>query len=269
MRAPARQAAAVRPPPPQSKPTSPPAEESPEPTTTETASGNTKVIENDSMAARAFHSSAPATESVAWGPATITSTEPEMRSATPSSGDEHFNATAVRSTHSSAPATESVAWGPASMTTAYAEEETAARSRGDEPLVWPITPAEPTVSARQPEPIITFVNLLCAFLAALGLVFIIVHALCGPSIVRKLGQSIIGRRPGLASHHSGSGKQFSNHAVSQAAVSRNSAERKLPKSNGPDAHIEASVQRLLQELARRQHHDRPQDFGSPTRKITA
>jgi hypothetical protein len=155
------------------------------------------------------------------------------------------------------------------MTTAYAEEETAVRSRGDEPLVWPMTPAEPTVSARQPESIITFVNLLGALLAALALVFIIVHTLCGPSIVRKLGQSIIGRRPGLASHHFGSGKQFSNHAVSQAAAFRNSAERKLPKSNGPDAHIEASVQRLLQELARRQHHDRPQNFRSPTRNITA
>jgi hypothetical protein len=199
----------------------------------------------------------------------MSTTATEIKPASASTGDKPSDSMAARFIHSSPSPTESVARAPASMTSAYAEEETAARSRGDEPLVWPITPAEPTVSARQPEPIITFINLLGAFLAALGLVFIIVHTLCGSSIVRKLGQSIIGRRPGLASHHSGSGKHFSNHAVSQAAVSRNSAGRKLPASNDPDAHIEASVQRLLQELTRRQHHERSQDFGSPTRNITA
>jgi hypothetical protein len=153
------------------------------------------------------------------------------------------------------------------MTTAYAEEETP--SRGDGPLVWPITPAEPAVSARQPEPIITFVNLLVALLATLGLVFMIVRTLCGPSIVRKPGQSIVGRRPGLAPSLSGSGTQFSNPAATQAEVSRKPVERKLPASNDQDAHIEASVQRLLQELKRRQHYDRPQDFEWTTRKITA
>ena len=268
VRASAPRAAAARLPSP--KPVTRPAENKPGAAAiAEPAASNAKTVKDDSIAARFTHSSTPPTESIAWGPAPTTTSSTEMKSGALSTGDEPTDSMAARFIHSSPPPTKSVAREPASMTTAYAEEETGTPSRNDEQLVWPITPAELAVSTRQPETIITFVNLLVAFFAALGLVFMIVHMPCGPSIVRKLGQSIIGRRPGLAPNRSSSGTHFSNAAATQAEPSRKPIERKRLTSNDPDAHIEASVQRLLQELKRRRHEDQPQDFEWTTRKITA
>ena len=225
VRAAARQAAVSQPALPKSM--SQPAEEEPGTaiaTTSETAAGDTRTVENKSMAPVSVHSSEAPKETVAWG--------------------------------------------PPSTATAYAEEERATPPRGDEPLVWPIvTPAEFAVSARQPDPIITTANLLIAFLAALGLVCMIVHTLRGPSIARKLGRSILGRRLGLGSYFSSSDTQPKPTATQQAAVARKLVEAKLPTSSDPRIYIEASVQRLLQELMRRQHYNQPKEFERTTRKL--
>ena len=92
--------------------------------------------------------------------------------------------TLAASNYSAESLKESVAGEPASIITAYAEEENAASPQGDKSLVWPIaTPAEVAGSARPS--IFTAATLLIVFLAALGVVYLIVHMLRGPLFVEQ------------------------------------------------------------------------------------
>jgi hypothetical protein len=237
--------------------------------TAEPAASDPKTAKNDALASRYISSSVPATPDIAREPTSTITASAEMKHRFHSGGDEPFDLKPAQPIDGSSLPTE-VVGEPISKTRAYAEAQTSTRFQAAAPVAWSVSPpAEPAASSRSAEPIITFVHLLVAFLAALGLVFVVVRAVCSPATIRTLGQFMLGRRPGLTPDVPGSARNLFDSAATQTDVSRPQIEQQMSVANDSDVHIEASVQRLLRELKRRQPDHGPHDYECARRKITA
>jgi hypothetical protein len=97
----------------------------------------------------------------------------------------------------------------------------------------------------------------------------IVHTLCWPAFARKFGRSNLGHRLELDAHFTNSGTQPKPAATQHAEAARTPVGATLPTTSDPEVYIEATVQRLLQELQRRLHHAQQSVFERTKRKVTA
>lgn len=134
---------------------------------------------------------------------------------------------------------------PTSMSS-YAQEQPAAAAEDEMPLVWPIlTPAElaegMTQGMEAPRPPPSMWKFAAAFVAALGLATILVHALLRLTSTRKVCRAATPARA---------------NADFGQTIARGAAR---PTPNRP-AELDASVPQLLRELRRRQQEYQKQDF---------